>query len=86
MPLPPLRRLFVPTAEPEATAARVRALFRRHVQSSITPPLVVQPAAGGVVIDLDVRVYDNYRVDDALAAVRAEFPETVPLPEGAAGE
>lgn len=84
MPKPPLRRLFVPTTAPDAAAARIRSLFRRHVQSSITPPLVVQSTVGGVVVDLDVRVYDNYRVDDAVAAVRAEFPRTVDLPDSQA--
>lgn len=82
MPQPPLRRLFVPTTRPSETAARVRSLFRHHVQSSITPPIVVQDMAGGIVVDLDVRVYDNYRVDDAIAAVRAEFPLAQDLPQG----
>jgi hypothetical protein len=80
MPQPPLRRLFVPTGDSDTAGARIRSLFRRHVQSAITPPLVVQPVAGGVVVDLDLRVYDNYRVDDAVAAVRAEFPGAAELP------
>lgn len=81
MSRPPLRRVFVPTASPDAAALRIRSLFRRHVQSSITPPLTLQTVAGGVVVDLDVRAYDNYRVDEALAAVRAEFPQAVDLPD-----
>lgn len=84
MPKPPLRRLFVPTASPDAAAARIRSLFRRHVQSSITPPIVVQTVAGGVVVDLDVRVYDNYRVDEAVAVVRAQFPHAAYLPDSEA--
>lgn len=83
MPQAPLKQLFVPTTEPDAVSARIRSLFRRHVQSAITPPLVVQSVAGGVVVDLDVRVYDNYRVDGAIAAVRAEFPGATYLPEHA---
>jgi hypothetical protein len=84
MAKPPLRRLFVPTHDPEAAAARIRSLFRHHVQSSITPPIVVQAVAGGVLVDLDVRVYDNYRVDEAVAAVRAEFPHSADLPSSEA--
>lgn len=75
-----LRRVFVPAAQPEAAARTVRSLFRRHVQSAITPPLVVETVPSGVVVDLDVRIYDNYRVDEALAAVGAAFPGTRDIP------
>lgn len=68
-----LRRVFVPSPEPETAALEIGRIFRRHVQSAITPPLNLQATAGGVVLDLDVRAYDNYRVDDALMDVRRSF-------------
>lgn len=69
-----LQRLVVPASDPDAVAFRVRSIFRRHVQSSITPPLTVRTRAGAVEVDLDVRVYDNYRVREAVEAVRAVMP------------
>lgn len=68
-----LRRVFVPSPKPETAALEVGRIFRRHVQSAITPPLSLHATAGGVVLDLDVRTYDNYRVDEALMAVRHAF-------------
>lgn len=81
-----LRRLFVPTADAEAATLEVRHVFRRFVQSSITPPLVVETMPGGIVVDFDVRIYDNYRVDPAIAAVREVYPDARVLPGPDAGE
>ena len=75
-----IRRIFVPTADAEETTLQVRHIFRRFVQSSITPPIVVETMKSGIVMDLDIRVYDNYRVDAALAAVQSVFPDARILP------
>lgn len=70
-----IARLYVPTAEPDDTALEVRHIFRRFVQSSITPPITVETVPSGIVVDLDIRVYDNYRVPEAIEAVRAIYPD-----------
>lgn len=75
-----IHRLFVPTAEPEETTLEVRHTFRRFVQSSITPPIVVERMTGGIVVNLDIRIYDNYRVDSAIAAVKTIYPDATVLP------
>ena len=69
-----LRRVFVPSADPDGASNEIRHVFHRHVQSAITPPLSLQTVPGGVVVDLDVRVYDNYRVDDALVDLGRSHP------------
>jgi hypothetical protein len=76
--------LFVPTSDPEDAARAVRHLFRRHVQSAITPPLAVERVEGGIALRLDVRVLDNYRVEEAIQEVRRLYPGATVQPEPSA--
>lgn len=78
-----LRRLRIDSIKPDVDMLTVRHIFRGHVQSSNSPALHIVPEDGGFILDLDVRTFDNYKVNRALDALKLEFPSLrdVPVPK-----
>jgi hypothetical protein len=72
-----LKRLRVPSHDVDADMLTVRHIFYGHVRTANSPQLAIDAADGGFVVSLDVRAYDNYAAEAAIAEVKQRFPGTV---------